>query len=108
MVSPAATATAIAKRISRFALHSVARAGRCATDHGGLGSCWGYRCICVTASMRPTAQTLGRETPSCWYCESTVRVRAVVDHSVEQAARRQSAIELLPAPQDLIRTGSQR
>ena len=73
-----ATARAISIRVFRFVFagyyeHKVAR------QLSAQPALLGYRCnVCGHANAAPRA-SLRRENESCWYCQSTVRVRAVVD-----------------------------
>jgi len=78
---------------------------RCATDSRRTRLCWGTAVICVTASMRPTAQRSAAKRRRVWYCESTVRVRAVVDILSNRLLGASLPLSSFPRRKDLIGLG---
>jgi SAM-dependent methyltransferase len=105
MVEPRlATAAAIAVRVGRFALtpwreDQVRR--RLLADPTLLG----YRCNLCNRSNAAPASTLGRESPSCWYCESTVRVRSIVDILAVRLLGQSLPLSRFPIRKDLTGIG---
>lgn len=105
MVKPrVATAAAIAVRLCRFVLtpwreRQVRQ--RISADPALLA----YRCNLCFRSNAAQSSTLGRETPSCWYCESTVRVRAVVDILAVSLLGHSVSLNAFPKRKDLTGLG---
>jgi SAM-dependent methyltransferase len=64
-----------------------------------------YHCnLCDRLNAAHTS-TLGRETASCWYCESTVRVRAVIDILSVMLLGQNLALNAFPRRKDLVGLG---
>jgi SAM-dependent methyltransferase len=95
-----ATAAAIGVRIGRFLMtpwREKRVRDRIAADPALLA----YRCNLCDRINAAMADTLGRESPSCWYCESTVRVRAVVDILAVTLLGQSVPLNSLPKRKDL-------
>lgn len=99
-----ATVAAIAVRICRFLLtpwRELRVRERLSADPTLLE----YRCnLCHRLNAAPSMR-LGRETPSCWYCESTVRVRAVVDILSTRLLGESLPLNAFPRRKDLVGIG---
>jgi hypothetical protein len=98
------TAGAIAERLRRFILTPGHE--RQVRDHIQRDpSLLAYHCNLCNRLNACSASTLHRETPSCWYCDSTVRVRAVVDILSNKLLGDSLPLNAFPRRKDLVGLG---
>ena len=64
-----------------------------------------FRCNICNAHCRVEIEAISRETPSCYYCGSTVRFRAIVHLLTKELFGRSIALSDLPRRKDLVGIG---